>query len=61
MENDPTKNFRKCDGCGRRYHSDELNTVDTERYGGHWTLEICDRCAGVSDAPYVNTDTWSDV
>lgn len=41
---DPTRNFRPCDGCGRRCHPDDLMTRDVENYGGHETIELCERC-----------------
>lgn len=50
------QNLRTCDGCGKRHQPDELNTVDTTRYGEHWTLEICDQCKGNTDSPAVVTN-----
>lgn len=41
---DPTRNFRPCDGCGRRFHPDDLMTRDVENYGEHETIELCERC-----------------
>ena len=41
---DPMRNFRPCESCGEMFHPDDLHTVDTDRYGEHWTIEICDSC-----------------
>ena len=41
---DPTRNFRPCDGCGRRCHPDDFMTRDVENYGRHETIELCERC-----------------
>ncbi len=49
VSDNPTRNFRKCDGCGDRYHQDELRTVNVDFDGAHWTLELCDQCKGDPD------------
>lgn len=36
--------LRPCDGCGSRCHPDDLMTRDVENYGGHETIELCERC-----------------
>lgn len=68
---DPTRNFRPCDGCGRRCHPDDLMTRDVENYGRHETIELCERCdtppepvrIGDIDFDALNLDAnrkWSD-
>lgn len=44
VSNHPNRNFRQCYSCDRRFHLNDLNTVDVEEYGRHNTLEVCDNC-----------------
>ena len=44
VPDDPTKYFETCDACGESFHPDDLNTVDIEDYGKHYTIAVCDGC-----------------
>lgn len=41
---DPTRDFRKCDMCGRKFHPDDLMTRDKGSYENHRTIELCEDC-----------------
>ena len=41
----PMQDFVACEVCGKKYHPDDLNTVDAGDYtGSHYTMEVCDNC-----------------
>ena len=36
--------LRSCQCCREKFSPDLLNTVDTESYGVHETIEVCEVC-----------------
>jgi hypothetical protein len=37
-------NHCPCYGCGKQLHPDDMNTIDVDRYGEHYTEDVCDEC-----------------
>jgi hypothetical protein len=50
---DPRRFFRPCECCGEMFHPDDLNTVDVDRCGEHWTIDVCDECKDGNTVPNV--------
>ena len=48
---DPTKCFRSCEWCDRKFHPDELTDVDVKDSGGRIeTVEVCDQCLDLDES-----------